>query len=134
MNPDIGFHPPHALFLAPFILISAAVGIALAIIPYWFIFRKAGFSPWLSLLTAIPLVGIVVLYVVAFSEWRVAPAPYGYPPIPPPRPPLSSGGVATRSWGRRFFARRENGAGGPGSAPCRRSPGFPAAAERPSFR
>ena len=84
MDPNIVFHPPHALFLAPFFLISAVVGVALVIIPYWFIFRKAGFSPWLSLLTVIPLVGIVVLYVVAFSQWRVTPAPYGYPPMPPP--------------------------------------------------
>jgi hypothetical protein len=29
--------------------------------PYWVIFRKAGFSPWLSLLILIPLVNLVVL-------------------------------------------------------------------------
>ena len=83
MDPNIVFHPPHSLFFAPLFLLSAIVGVALAIIPYWFIFRKAGFSPWLSLLTAVPLVGIVVLYVVAFSQWRVMPAPYGYPQSPP---------------------------------------------------
>ncbi len=84
MDPNIVFHPPHGLFFAPLFLFSAIVGVALAIIPYWFIFRKAGFSPWLSLLTAVPLVGIVVLYVVAFSQWRGQPAPYAYPPVPPP--------------------------------------------------
>ena len=86
VDPNIVFHPPHSLFFAPFFLLFAIVGAAVAIIPYWFIFRKAGFSPWLSLLMVIPLVGIVVLYVVAFSQWRVAAAPYGYPPSPPPAP------------------------------------------------
>jgi hypothetical protein len=42
----------------------------ISLIPYWVIFKKAGFSPALSLLTIIPIVGLVVLYVVAFSEWR----------------------------------------------------------------
>ena len=64
---NIVFHPPHALFLAPLFLIFAVAGGALAIIPYWFIFRKAGFSPWLSLWPSFPG-WFVVLYVVAFSR------------------------------------------------------------------
>jgi hypothetical protein len=43
------------------------------IIPYWVIFKKAGFAPALSLLVLIPLVNIIVLYVVAFSDWKVGP-------------------------------------------------------------
>ncbi|MGA9672679.1 MAG: hypothetical protein WBQ94_25910 [Terracidiphilus sp.] len=50
--------------------------------PYWVIFRKAGFSPWLSLLMYIPLANIIVLYVVAFADWKSAPAPNRL--IPPP--------------------------------------------------
>jgi hypothetical protein len=52
------------------------------LIPYWVIFKKAGFSPALSLLTIIPVVGLVVLYVVAFSEWRSTQVynPANYPP------------------------------------------------------
>lgn len=46
------------------VLLSAAI-----IIPFWRIFRKAGFSKWLSLLTIIPLVDLVVLYYVAFRKW-----------------------------------------------------------------
>ena len=42
--------------------------------PYWMIFKKAGFSPWLSLLMYIPLVNIIVLYVVGFSDWKAPPA------------------------------------------------------------
>jgi hypothetical protein len=56
--------------------------IAVVMIPYWFIWKKAGFSPWLSLLMLLPLLNIVMLYVLAFSEWKVVPvAPTVY--IPP---------------------------------------------------
>ena len=44
-------------------------------IPFWFICKKAGFSPWLSLLDIIPLGNLVLLYVLAFAEWKVVPAP-----------------------------------------------------------
>jgi hypothetical protein len=52
--------------------------------PYWMIFKKAGFSPWLALLMYIPLANIIVLYVVAFSDWKTAIAPR---PVSPPFPP-----------------------------------------------
>jgi hypothetical protein len=41
------------------------------IIPFWQIFKKAGFSPWFSVLMAIPVLNIVVLYFFAFTRWRV---------------------------------------------------------------
>jgi hypothetical protein len=59
--------------------------IPITIIPYWVIFRKAGFSPALSILMLLPLVNLVVLYVVAFSDWRTLqprPDPIGYPNYP----------------------------------------------------
>jgi hypothetical protein len=43
-----------------------------AIIPFWPIFRKAGFPGALSLLMLIPGVNLVLLYVVAFSHPRVS--------------------------------------------------------------
>lgn len=71
-----------------FFLIFAVI----IIIPYWFIWKKAGFSPWFSLLMFIPLLNFVMLYVLAFAEWKVVPVPqqplaYPYPPasIPPPQ-------------------------------------------------
>ena len=68
------------------------IGIAIVMIPCWFILKKAGFTPWLSLLCLIPSLGVLVLlYVLAFAEWKVVPAPQlGYPPPypPPPQPPL----------------------------------------------
>lgn len=63
------------------------IGLAIVIVPMWFICKKAGFSPWLSLLNIVPLGGLVLLYVLAFSEWKVVPAPpQGWPQIPPPPP------------------------------------------------
>jgi len=43
--------------------------VALMILPFWFIFSKAGYSKWLSLLMAIPIVNMVMLYFLAFSTW-----------------------------------------------------------------
>jgi len=40
------------------------------IIPYWMIFKKAGFAPALSLLMVIPGVKLIVVYVIAFSDWK----------------------------------------------------------------
>lgn len=43
------------------------------VLPYWKIFRKAGFSPWLSLLIWVPLVNFIILYTVAYSDWKIEP-------------------------------------------------------------
>ncbi|WP_259366982.1 MULTISPECIES: hypothetical protein [unclassified Colwellia] len=39
------------------------------ILPFWFIFYKAGYSKWLSLLMVVPLVNLLLLYFLAFSQW-----------------------------------------------------------------
>jgi hypothetical protein len=41
----------------------------LIILPFWFIFSKAGYSGWLSLLMVVPIINIVTLYFLAFSTW-----------------------------------------------------------------
>ena len=51
-----------------FLLVFAAI----AVVPYWKIFKKAGFAAPLSLLMMTPLVNIIVLYYVAFSEWKTS--------------------------------------------------------------
>jgi hypothetical protein len=77
--------------LLPLIIVIA---LAVIIIPFWFICKKAGFSPWLSLLNIVPLGNLVLIYVLAFAQWKVLPAPQAYwqPPVPPPpqppQPPL----------------------------------------------
>ena len=64
------------------------VGLTIIIIPFWFICKKAGFSPWLSLLNCVPLGNLVLVYVLAFSDWKVVPAPQpAWPPQPPPQYP-----------------------------------------------
>ena len=73
--------------MAPLIAGFALAGLALLIIPYWQIFKKAGFPAWLGLFMFIPLINIILLYVLAFSRWKVIPAPdyAGFqPPYPPP--------------------------------------------------
>ena len=51
--------------LGPFWLVGAIV----VIIPFWRLCQRAGYSPWLSLLMALPLVNLIFLYVLAFSNW-----------------------------------------------------------------
>ncbi len=58
-------------------------GLAFVIFLFWRIFTKAGMAGPLALLLLIPGIGgVVVLCILAFGQWRVAPlppAPY-YPP------------------------------------------------------
>jgi hypothetical protein len=79
-------------FMPMFILVCLAI----IVIPYWFIWKKAGFSPWLSLLMFLPFINIIALYVLAFSQWKVVPIAqpaFGYPQPPtqftPPQQPSS---------------------------------------------
>jgi hypothetical protein len=74
--------------IIPMIMIFGLICVAVIIIPFWFICKKAGFSPWLALLNLVPLGNLILLYVLAFAEWKVAPVPPatwagGYPPPPP---------------------------------------------------
>lgn len=69
------FDPTHlAAFLIPMMFIGLIASVVL-VIPYWFIFKKAGFSPWLAILMFVPLANIIILYVIAFSPWKVVPLP-----------------------------------------------------------
>jgi hypothetical protein len=51
--------------LGPFWLVGAII----AIIPFWRICQRIGWSPWLSLLMAVPLVNLIFIYILAFSNW-----------------------------------------------------------------
>jgi ABC-type transport system involved in cytochrome c biogenesis permease subunit len=52
-------------FLIPIILIGL-----LTVVPFCFLWKKAGYSAWLGLLTFLPLGFLISLYVVAFIPWR----------------------------------------------------------------
>ncbi|PCI04612.1 MAG: hypothetical protein COB78_09985 [Hyphomicrobiales bacterium] len=43
---------------------------ALLVIPFWRIFKRSGWPPALSLLMAVPLVNVVLLWIFAFSKWK----------------------------------------------------------------
>jgi len=76
------------ILMAMFAIIPIIILVCLiiVIVPFWFILKKAGFSPWLSLLYIVPLGNLFLYYFLAFAEWKVVPAPrYGMqPPYPPP--------------------------------------------------
>jgi hypothetical protein len=55
------FQPLNWLLLIALVLVI--------VVPFWQIFKKAGFSPWLSLLTPIPIAGLVALFYLAFAKW-----------------------------------------------------------------
>lgn len=52
-------------WLGPSWLIVAVI----AVVPFWRICTRVGYSPWLSLLILIPLVNLIFFYILAFSEW-----------------------------------------------------------------
>jgi hypothetical protein len=81
------FDPSQLGLVFAFMGIMMMVVTVVMVIPYWFIFKKAGFSAWLSLLMFVPLANIIILYVVAFSDWKVVPvANMGYQVGPPQYP------------------------------------------------
>jgi peptidoglycan/LPS O-acetylase OafA/YrhL len=83
-QPDPEMVQKMMLTMIPIMLIFGLVGIAVIILPFWFICKKAGFSPWLSLLNVVPLGGLILMYVLAFAEWKVVPVPQAvYPPVSP---------------------------------------------------
>tara|TARA_R110001583_G_scaffold767_1_gene7092 strand:+ start:4639 stop:4890 length:252 start_codon:yes stop_codon:yes gene_type:complete len=50
----------------PLMMLITAV---IVILPFWFIYSKAGYSKWLSLLMVVPIVNVIMLYFLAFSKW-----------------------------------------------------------------
>jgi len=72
----------------PIFGIIILICLAIILVPFWFICKKAGFSPWLTFLNIVPFGNLVLLYVLAFAEWKVAPVPQiGWAPPYPPQPP-----------------------------------------------
>ena len=103
MDPNNPLADPHLAYLMPFIFTFGLVFIAVLIVPLWQICKKAGFSPWLSLLIFVPFGPFILLYVLAFARWKVVPAPQvaggAYPPAvyPPPAYPTTAYPPATPS-------------------------------------
>jgi hypothetical protein len=100
MDPDQVNHMAGAVagMMGFFMLFGLAIA-AFGIFLFWRILTKAGLAGPLALIVLFPGIGwIIVLCILAFSDWRVIPAPnpYGglqpYPPPPisyPPAPPTN---------------------------------------------
>ena len=54
----------------PIVMVLIAL---IVIIPFMTIFSKAGYSKWLGLLMVVPVVNIIALYFLAFSNWSNLP-------------------------------------------------------------
>jgi uncharacterized membrane protein len=52
------------------IAIIGGIGIV-AVIPWFFIYKKAGYHPAMGCLMFLPIVNIVMLFVLAFSDWPI---------------------------------------------------------------
>jgi|SRR6266849_5301573 len=52
-------------------LVAGLIGLIFAIIIYWRIFAKAGYSGARSLLMLIPVVNLIIIIMFAFSEWPI---------------------------------------------------------------
>jgi hypothetical protein len=59
------FQPFHLLL----VIVVAAVVAVVTVVPYWQIFRKAGFNPWLSLLMLFPLVSLIAIFWLGIAKW-----------------------------------------------------------------
>lgn len=52
-------------------IIYLSIYLLILVVPFWFIFKKAGFTPWLSLLMVVPLVNLIAFCYLAFAPWPV---------------------------------------------------------------
>lgn len=56
----------------PELILILFLGVMIALVgmlPYWFICRKAGLSPWLSLIMWVPMGALVLPFILAFIDW-----------------------------------------------------------------
>ncbi len=45
------------------------MAVAVLVVPFWFIFSKAGYPKWLALLMIVPLINVFLLYFLALAKW-----------------------------------------------------------------
>jgi hypothetical protein len=91
MDPDQTQHIANAVAgMMGFFLLIGLLFTAAMVFLYWRALAKAGLAGPLSLLVLVPGIGFFIpLCILAFSEWKVVPAPQLYPgllPYPPPPP------------------------------------------------
>ena len=60
------FQPWHLIIISGLFFVAGPV----IVVPCWQILKKAGLPPALSVLAMIPLANLLLLYYVAFSDWK----------------------------------------------------------------
>lgn len=79
--------PSHLLV---FVVLGVPAILVLWVIPLGIVCRKAGFSPWLTLLNCVPLGNTFLLYLLALADWKRRPM---FVPSPQADPDLAGRGV-----------------------------------------
>jgi hypothetical protein len=51
--------------------IGVLLGAILWVVPFWRLFQRMGYSPYLSLLMLVPFVNLGLLYYLAFLDWPI---------------------------------------------------------------
>jgi hypothetical protein len=69
-----GFGPAEIVLLLSVLLVMWA---------FWRIFSRAGFSGWLAVGMAVPLINLALLFYLAFAEWPALPRPNSRPGAQP---------------------------------------------------
>lgn len=65
------FDDPALAFLPIFFIAIALVLAAIAMVPWFFIYKKAGFHPAMGCLMFIPVVNLIMMFILAFTEWPI---------------------------------------------------------------
>ena len=76
LNKFLGVNLVAQIQVPLYLVVISCFGIPLAMsiiaIPMWFICRKAGFSPWLTLLNCIPFGTPLLLLLLAAVDWKIS--------------------------------------------------------------
>jgi hypothetical protein len=58
------------------VILIVAIFVALVgVLPFWFICKKTGLSPWLSVIMIVPFGGFVLPFLLAFIDWPALKEP-----------------------------------------------------------
>jgi hypothetical protein len=53
------------------VILIIVIILAVALLPWFMIYKKAGYSPAMGCLMYIPLVNVIMLFILAFTQWPI---------------------------------------------------------------